>query len=174
VVAAVVLISLALIGGLWQLRRFAMDAWRASLEQAVQVAHAATDQNRRYQLALTVESQVMGRIDNLPSAAPWLWRIVGKARLVRSEPQSAEHAFRAANQLWPHEEAELGLGIALDGQQRRSEAMFFLGRVCRTNPTLARQIQDEDLRRAVQDLIRTRRRAERRASRSRGTEGRVR
>ena len=43
-------------------------------------------------------------------------------------------------------------------QGRRSEALVPLGRVCRVNPAVARQIQDPDLRRAVQDLTRARRR----------------
>jgi hypothetical protein len=159
VATTALLISLALIGGMWQLRRLATDAWRASLEQGIQSAQAAPEP-RRDQLALAVDAQILSRIGRLPGSAPWLWRIAGKARLVRADPQAAEQAFLEANRLWPHEEAELGLGIALAGQGRRSEAMFFLGRVCRTNPTLARQIQEEDLRRSVEELIRSRRRAE--------------
>jgi tetratricopeptide (TPR) repeat protein len=151
------LVAVAVAAASWQLRRVALDIWRAELERRVEVAHALPEPAQRVQLASAVERQVLDRIDRLPGAAPWLWRIVGKARLTRNDPAGAEQAFRTANALWPHEEAELGIGLALATQGRRDEAMLYLGRVCRVNPAIARQIQDSDLRRAVIDLNRARR-----------------
>jgi hypothetical protein len=156
-----VLVIVAVVGGMWQLRRLALDAWRASLEQGIQAAQAAPEQVQRIQLVSAVEFQVLERIQRLPAAAPWLWRTVGKARLIRADPRGAEEAFRIAYSLWPHEEAELGLGLALGDQGRRSEAMVLLGRVCRINPALAEYVTDGDLKASVDQLIRARRRAER-------------
>ncbi len=120
-------------------------------------AHAVAEPMRRAQLAAVVERQVLERIERVPGAAPWLWRVVGKARMTRDDPGGAEQAFRSAAALWPHEEAELGIGLALAAQGRRSEALLFLGRVCRVNPALVRQLENPDLRRAVEDLNRVRR-----------------
>ncbi len=159
VAVPVLLVAIATAGSLWQMRRVALDIWRANLERGVAFAASATEPVRRNQLASAVEWQVLERIQQLPEAAPVLWRVVGKARLARGDARAAEEAFRNANGLWPHEEAELGLGLALADQDRRSEAMVFLGRVCRTNPALTREITDPDLRRALEDLNRARRQA---------------
>ena len=153
------LVATAVAGAAWQLHRLALDVWRADLDLKLVQAHGAAEPLRRAQLASAVERQVVERIERLPGAAPWLWRVVGKARLTRDEPRGAEQAFREAGTLWPHEEAELGLGLALAAQGRRSEALISLGRVCRVNPALARQLADPDLRRAVEDLNRARRKA---------------
>jgi tetratricopeptide (TPR) repeat protein len=98
----------------------------------------------------------MRRIDRLPGAAPWLWRVVGRARILRGDPRAAETAFRAAYASWPHEEAEFGLGLALAAQGRRNEALVHLGNVCRVNRSLTRRIGDPDLREAVLDLVEAR------------------
>jgi len=155
----VLLVIVAVAGASSQLRRVALDIWRGELERRVEIAHAVQEPVQRVQLASAVERQVLDRIGRLPGAAPWLWRIVGKARLTRDDPTGAEQAFRSANTLWPHEEAELGIGLALAAQGRRGEAVLFLGRVCRVNPAVVRQIPDPDLRRAVTDLNRARRMA---------------
>jgi len=79
----------------------------------------------------------------------------------------AETAFRNAMTLWPHEEAEFGLGLALadqdrrlqaqgpvlDSRNRRGEAIVHLARVCRTNPALLELIAEEELRQAVAEII---------------------
>ena len=159
VVVPIILIGIAGAGSMWQMRRVALDIWRANLERGLEFAASSTEPLRRTQLASAVEWQILERIEQLPEAAPVLWRVAGKARLTRGDARAAEEAFRNANSLWPHEEAELGLGLALADQGRRNEAMVFLGRVCRTNPALAREIADQDLRRALEDLNRARRRA---------------
>ena len=160
----IILIGIAVAGSIWQMRRVALDVWRANLERGLAYAAASTETIRRTQLASAVEWQILERIERLPEAAPVLWRIVGKSRLARGDAREAEEAFRMANSLWPHEEAELGLGLALADQGRRSEAMVLLGRVCRTNPALTNEIADQDLRRALEDLNRARRRAGERAT----------
>ncbi len=157
----VVLIAIAAAGSIWQVRRLAVDVWTAELERVVAIAAAATEPVRSAQLASAVELQVMERVERLPGAAPTLWRIVGKSRVARGDFRGAEEAFRISNSLWPHEEAELGLGVALASQGRRSEALILLGRVCRTNPALVSQISDPDLRRSLEDLNRARWRHER-------------
>ncbi len=69
--------------------------------------------------------------------------------------------------LWPHEEAEFGLGLslaaqdhrfrqqgrALDSRNRRGEAIVHLARVCRTNPALLEFIEEDDLRQAVREIV---------------------
>jgi tetratricopeptide (TPR) repeat protein len=161
VVIPSLLVATAVAGVAWQLHRLALAAWRAELERRLEQTNAAAEPLHRVQLASAVERQVLDRIERLPGAAPWLWRIAGKARLVRDDPRGAEQAFREAKALWPHEEAELGLGLALAAQGRRSEALLSLGSVCRVNPALARQLEDPDLRRAVKELNRARRKAQR-------------
>ncbi|PWB69861.1 MAG: hypothetical protein C3F15_14560 [Holophagae bacterium] len=157
-VVPALLVAAALAGVAWQLHRLALDVWRADLELRLEQSHGAAEPLRRAQIAATVERQVLERIERLPGAAPWLWRVVGKARLLRNDAPAAEQAFRTAGALWPHEEADLGTGLALAAQGRRGEALLFLGRVCRVNPALVRQLEDPDLRRAVEDLNRARRR----------------
>ncbi len=103
----------------------------------------------------------------LDEARPWLWRMVGQARLARGDDIGSETAFRNAMVLWPHEEAEFGLGLALaaqdrrfkqqgrtlDSRNRRGEAIVHLARVCRTNPALLELIEEDDLRQAVGEIV---------------------
>ena len=93
--------------------------------------------------------------------------MVGQARVARGDDMGAETAFRTAMSLWPHEEAEFGLGLALadqdrrlaaqgrvlDSRNRRGEAIVHLSRVCRTNPALLELINDEALRRSVAEIV---------------------
>jgi hypothetical protein len=157
VAIAVLLIGLAIAGCRWQLRALVLDGWQADLERQLAMTQRATDRTQRSQAATAIEFLVLSRIDRLPGAAPWLWRIVGKARLLRGDAKGADSAFRTAASMWPHEEADFGLGLALAAQGRRSEALIHLGRVCRVNPELGKQIADPELRRAVTDLTSARR-----------------
>lgn len=138
---------------MWQTRHLALDLWRGDLDRRLVVAQSIADANQRGRAAATVEFQVMRRIHRLPGAAPWLWRDVGRARLLRNDARAAESAFRTAQVLWPHEEAEFGLGLALAAQNRRNEALVHLGNVCRVNRSLVRRIPDPGLQRAVLDLL---------------------
>jgi tetratricopeptide (TPR) repeat protein len=151
---AALLVLLALAGALWQLRRVALDLWIGGLEQRLMSAQAA-EPELRPQMIAAIEAQILPRVGRLPGAAPTLWRIVGRARLFRGDPQGAERALRTAFAGWPHEDADYYLGLALAAQGRRSEALRHLGRVCRTNPALVSQIPDTDLRRMVQDMVDT-------------------
>jgi hypothetical protein len=124
------------------------------LELRMALAQGA-DPDARARLGQVIESQVAPRIGGLPMAAPVLWRTLGRARLLSGDLAGAEAAFRTAFESWPHEDAEFYLGISLAAQGRRSEGLAHLGRVCRTNPRLARMIADESLRRAVEDMLAT-------------------
>ena len=149
---AALLVILALLGAVWQLRRVALDLWMGGLEQRLLLCQAA-DNEQRNRMAAAVEAQVLARIGRLKGAAPSLWRTVGRARLLRGEPKGAEVAFRTAAASWPHEDADFYLGLSLAAQGRRSEALTTLGRVCRTNPALINLIGQPDLRRAVTDMV---------------------
>jgi O-antigen ligase len=155
--AALALLGIAIAGCVWQLRAMAVDVWQAELDLRINAAQVAPDAAQRDQIARATERSVLSRIDSLPSAAPWLWRVVGKARLLQGQATTAETAFRNAGALWLHEEVDFGLGLALAAQGRRGEALIHLGRVCRLNPRLAEQIQEPELRRAVTELTEARR-----------------
>jgi len=147
-----VVVVLAIVAAGWQLRRVAVDLWIGGNELRLTMS-GDLDPANRARLAAAIEAQILSRIQRLPSAAPTLWRTVGRARLVRREAAGAEAAFRTAYALWPHEDAEFYLGMSLVAQGRRGEGLQHLGRVCRTNPALARHINNEDLRRSVQDMV---------------------
>jgi O-antigen ligase len=147
-----VIVVLAIVATGWQLRRVALDLWIGGNELSLTMS-GDLDPTNRARLAAAIEAQILSRIQRLPSASPTLWRTVGRARLVRRDAAGAEAAFRTAYALWPHEDAEFYLGMSLVAQGRRSEGLQHLGRVCRTNPALARHISNKDLRQSVQDLV---------------------
>ena len=149
---ATVVVVLAIVAAGWQLRRVAVDLWIGGNELRLTMSAGLNPANRA-RLAAAIEAQILSRIERLPSAAPTLWRTVGRARLMRREAAGAETAFRTSYALWPHEDAEFYLGMSLVAQGRRSEGLQHLGRVCRTNPALARHINNDDLRRSVLDLV---------------------
>jgi O-antigen ligase len=163
-VAAVVLA--VVLGSYWQTHRLMLNLWRGGLAHALATAQQLEDE-RRIQQAAAVEAQILPRIPALSHARPWLWRMVGQARVARGDDMGAETAFRNAMSLWPHEEAEFGLGLALadqdrrleaqgrvlDSRNRRGEAIVHLSRVCRTNPALLELINDEALRRSVAEIV---------------------
>jgi hypothetical protein len=151
-VLAVALVIVAFVGVNWQLRALALDGLRGGLQQQLAIAQQRLRRTERIQMAAGIERVILLRVDRLESGAPWLWRMVGKARLIRGDGRGAEAAFQTAWALRPHEEAEFGLGSALTVQGRRSEALVHFGRVCRVNPKIARQIPDRDMRWAVIDL----------------------
>jgi tetratricopeptide (TPR) repeat protein len=103
--------------------------------------------------AAAIEAQIEARIDRLPLRAAELWRTVGRARLLQNDEAGASQAFRAAHELWPHEDSEFYLGLSLAATGRRGEALQHLGRVCRTNPELTTLIRDSQLRRAVEQML---------------------
>jgi len=149
---ALLLVAVAVAASWWQLRRVATDLWMGGNELRLVMSEQTTPEIRT-RTATAIEVQIMSRIDRLPAIAPTLWRTVGRARLVRGDAGGAEIAFRTAYDLWPHEDAEFYLGMSLIAQGRRTEGLSHLGRVCRTNPALARLIGDPDLRRVVNDML---------------------
>jgi len=164
--AAVSVALLVLAGTYWQFHRLMLDLWRGGLTHALTVMRTL-DEPQRSQQAAVVESQILPRIPALKEARPWLWRMVGHARITRGADVGAEIAFRNAMDLWPHEEAEFGLALALaaqdrrlkeqghdlDPRNRRGEAVVHLVRVCRTNPALLELIDQEDLRQTVAEIV---------------------
>lgn len=164
--AALAMALLVLAGTYHQLHRLMLNLWRGGLSYALATAQTL-DEPIRSQQAAAVESQILPRLPALSGASPWLWRMVGHARIARGDDTGAEVAFRNAMAAWPHEEAEFGLGVALAAQDRRldeqgrvlnsrnrrGEAIVHLARVCRTNPALMELIDDPDLRRAVAEIV---------------------
>ncbi len=128
------------------------DRWRQKMENSL-VGSAQVNPVRRQALLVAIERQVSERITQQPADGAWLWRLLGRARFAHGDSKGAENAFRHAMTYWPHEEAELGLGLVLAAQGRRSEALHCLVRVCRTNTTLTKQIADPVLRKAVREVI---------------------
>lgn len=163
---AALLVGAVLGGTYWQLHRLMLNLWRGGLNHALTVMQTL-DEPQRSQQAAVIESQILPRMPGLDQAQPWLWRMVGQARLARGDDVGAETAFRSAMALWPHEEAEFGLGLslaaqdrrleqegrALDSRNRRGEAIVHLARVCRTNPALLELIEIDDLRHAVTEIV---------------------
>ena len=149
---SLLLIILAVMGSVWQLRRVAADLWVGGQDLRLRFAEGSAPDARVRQAAI-VEAQILPRIGRLPASAPVLWRTVGRARILRNDFGGAESAFRSSYALWPHEDAEFYLGMSLVAQGRRSEGLAHLGRVCRTNPQLVRLIADEDLKRSVEGML---------------------
>jgi hypothetical protein len=154
-IAAAALVIVAGLIGWGQLRRMGIDVWRAGLDARSAMAQRATDADRRKQAADAVARDVLRLIERLPAEAPWLWRVVGKAQMIGGDPRSAEQSFETAYALWPHAEAEFGIGLAQAGQGRRSEALVHLGRVCRVNPSLRKLIGDDSLADSVKAMLRS-------------------
>jgi hypothetical protein len=149
---SLLLIILAVMGSVWQLRRVAADLWIGGQDLRLRFAEGSAPDARVRQAAI-VEAQILPRIERLPGSAPILWRTVGRARILRNDFNGAESAFRSSYALWPHEDAEFYLGMSLVAQGRRSEGLAHLGRVCRTNPQLVQLIADEDLKRSVEGML---------------------
>ena len=159
-------VILVLVGTYWQFHSLIINLWRGGLTHALSVIETL-DEPQRSQESAAIEAQIRPRIPALDGARPWLWRLVGRAGMARGDDTSAEIAFRNAMGLWPHEEAEFGLGLALaaqdrrlteqgldlDDRNRRGEAIMLLSRVCRTNPALLELIDDSDLRQAVAEIV---------------------
>jgi O-antigen ligase len=144
----------ALLGVFWQLRRVAVDVWVGGLELRMAIVQSQ-DAESRARMGAAVESQIVPRLGRLGVRAPAVWRTLGRARLLRGDAAGAEAAFTTSFAAWPHEDAEFYLGLSLNAQGRRNEAVAHLSRVCRTNPKLADLIADERLRRTVTDVVDT-------------------
>ena len=164
--APVAIVVVALSGAYWQFHSLILNLWRGGLAHTLSAVETLDDPHRSA-MAATVEAQILPRMTALKGSRPWLWRLVGRAKIARGDDTGAEGAFRNAMSLWPHEEAEFGLGLALanqdrrlnargldlDARNRRGEAVMHLARVCRTNPALLELITDDDLRKAVAEIV---------------------
>lgn len=136
-----------------QVANLSLDRWRGYTEALFVVAENAPPA-KRSQIVQTIESEAGARITGNDRAAPWLWRIVGRARLLIGAYSEAETAFRRSLALEPHEEAEMGLGLALAGQERTNEAIYHLSRACHVNPTLLTFITQKSLQESVRENLR--------------------
>jgi O-antigen ligase len=142
----------------WQGRRIESSYWLGMANRTIDVAMQTGGQRAAIVLQ-EIERQVLLRVPSNPIDTAELWRVAGRARLGRGAAQEAEAAFLESYRLWAHEEAEMGLGLAQVQQGRRTEAMYHLGRVCTSNPTLLKLIGDERLQRSVRDLVHAKTRA---------------
>lgn len=147
---AAVLAAAALVA--WQAGAVVTDRWRGEAEGRL-VAAGAAPPATRVPVLLALESEAEARASGVSAASGDLWRLIGRSRLLRDDPAGAAAAFRTAKTVWPHEEAEFGLGLALAALGRRTEAIAHLGRVCRTNPSLLELIPDPGLRAPVAELV---------------------
>ena len=152
-VLAVVLGFVAISVAVAQVDAFRLDRWRGHTEAMLTMAQTAPAANRR-QIMRNIEIDAAEKISQNRASAPWVWRIVGRARLLAGVYGEAEVAFRRSLALEPHEEAEMGLGLAFAGQGRTAEAIQYLVRACRVNPALLGFISDEDLQQSVRLRIR--------------------
>lgn len=150
---AVVIAAAAVAVCIIQVSSLRLDRWRGYTEALFMVAEN-TSPAKRSQIVQKIESEAGARITRNDTAAPWLWRIVGRARLLVGASVEAETAFRRSLALEPHEEAEMGLGLALAGQGRSAEAVHHLTRACHVNPTLVTFITDKDLQESVRINLR--------------------
>jgi O-antigen ligase len=152
IATACTLCAVAVLVVVLEFRALRLDQWRGMAEEGLTAAEGAPAQKRAL-LLRAVESQSLAKIPRHPGAAPWLWRLAGRARLLAGAYPEAESAFRSAGALAPHEEAEMGLGLALAGQGRNTEAIHHLARACRLNPKLTLLIRQDALRSAVQQRL---------------------
>lgn len=143
-------------------RQLALERWHGTAEGAL-LHLGDMPQAEAKKLSHTIERQAAVQMLHHPAERYWLWRIVGRCRLGRGAYREGEPAFRNALGLFPHEEAEMGLGLALVGQHRLTEALYYLERACRLNPTLLAFIPDPELKEAVREGIRVPRRRQRRS-----------
>lgn len=150
---AVVVAAAAVAVCVSQVSSLHLDQWRGYTEALFVVAENASPA-KRSQIVQKIESEAGARITDNDRAAPWLWRIVGRARLLIGASVEAETAFRRSLALEPHEEAEMGLGLALAGQGRSIEAIHHLTRACHVNPTLLTYITQKNLQESVREKLR--------------------
>ncbi len=145
---AVVVAAIAVTVCVSQIMDLRLNRWRGQTEALLSVAENAPLPLRR-QIIQKIETEAGARIVHSKSSAPWLWRIIGRGRLLIGVPEEAEAAFRRSAALEPHEEAEMGLGLSLAGQERTTEAVYHLTRACRVNPALIGFIPQDSLREKV-------------------------
>jgi O-antigen ligase len=141
-----------------QASRIESSYWLGMARRSTDLARSA-DSPQAVPVLQEIERQILERIPRHPASAAVLWRLTGQARLARGAGAEAESAFKRSYNLWAHEETEIGLGLSLAQQKRRTRALYHLGRVCTVNPTLLKLISDEQLQRSVRDLVRSKTRA---------------
>lgn len=154
-VVAVIVAAIAVAVCFSQIANVRLDRWHGQTEALFVAAETAQPAMRR-QIVRKIEADAGEEILRSQHSASWLWRIIGRARLLGGAYPEAEAAFRRSSALEPHEEAEMGLGLALAGQKRTTEAIHHLTKACRVNPALITFIAQPDLRESVRNNIRRR------------------
>lgn len=152
-IAALAVVLLASAAVSQQVGNLRAVLWRGRIERALTFADRLSGRDRDRAFS-AVEREIEGRLERRGVDLELGWRLLGRARLAAGDAVGAETAFRRALAIWRHEEAEMGLGLALAAEGHRTEALAYLRRVCRVNPALTTLIRDADLRRAVRQLIR--------------------
>lgn len=132
-----------------QVTRLRLEAWRGAAETALSRAGSLPTERRSAMLG-ALARQATDLATEHSGSSPWLHRLAGRAELARGHPVAAEGAFRASLARCVHEEALLGLGIALAGQGRAQEALPPLRDAVRVNASLLELIPDPTLRGAIE------------------------
>jgi len=149
---ALVVLGLAVGVLYWQYQGFAATMWYGRAEQAIEtsIRLPAAIRNRTLNGA---ERILLVRERQHPEERPWLLRLLGRTQLALGRDADAADSFRRAYALWPHAQAELGLGLALAAEGRVTEALPHLQQVVRVNPKLADLIPDPELRQTVSESV---------------------
>jgi hypothetical protein len=147
-VAAAAGIVIAILGTNWAIQRTLHARWMFRTSGALYFAEAAQPQVRST-LASRIAEDSIQYAKRHPYDAGEVWRLVGKSYLVKRDNRAAESAFRHAHALWPHAEAELGIGRSLAAQGRRAEAVPYLANVVRVNRRLIEMVGSDELKQAV-------------------------
>ncbi|MCP4898837.1 MAG: hypothetical protein GY906_17845, partial [bacterium] len=149
---AILILGVVGAGSMWAHSRVSHGGWLFKTNAVLGLVESV-DRDKRPILASRIEADAVRYANKHKVFAPEVWRLVGKSRLLAAKHLGAEDAFRTAFTLWPHEEAELGLGITLAARGKRTEAIPHLARVVRVNKRLESMIADQNLRRAVNDYL---------------------
>ncbi len=153
--ATVFLLLAMFSGSLWALRQCSHSKWMYTTNAQFKHARSLKGEQREMLVARVEADSVRYATLNKAFAAEALL-IVGQCRLLRYDLPGAEAALRESFDLWPHEAAEIGLGLTLAAQGRQSEAIPHLANLVRVNGKLRRLIPDPELERAVDAYINAR------------------
>jgi len=141
----------------WQVRTVRSSLWMGSLHRVLVRSDGLPPAVRGRALSLAAAT-ISRRLEDRPSEAPVLLPELGRALLAAGDARGAEDAYRKALRVAPRAESALGLGLALAAQGRVTEALVWLERAGRVNPTLLELVPDPGLRKSARALATSRRR----------------
>lgn len=151
ITATAILVSIAAIWS-WSIAQVSHSRWTHTTRLKLKAA-ASLQGPQRVALCRQVEEDANRYASQHTAFAPEALRVVAQSHLLRSNFSAAEAALRKSHELWPHEAAELGLGLTLAAQGRRSEAVPHLANLVRVNRRIRRTISDRSLRKEVDAYI---------------------